>query len=154
MASRILLDRHALCVVLSIGVTENKVYLCQLCHRQLGARGYAPHTPAGERKSNVASFYLGEPYKETWQEFRSICVREGTSASKRLVAYIVDYIEKHGDGNPQTLLVHAGKPRTQPRYKTCKSSSRELHNGQFYCYFTSFWRVAKACEQCKTYGEK
>ena len=51
-------------------------------------------------KTNVGSFYL-QGKQDEWKEYRAICKREGTTASKKILAHIMQYVENHGPGNPQ-----------------------------------------------------
>jgi len=97
-----------------------------------------------------ASFYLGTAKKE-WDIFKEICIREGTTASKKIVEYIIKYNDKHRDGNPQTMLDYAGEVKTLPRYKTCPKSSGKLLKGTFWCEQHSHSHVPKACDRCDDY---
>lgn len=113
-------------------IPENKVVLCESCHSRLVNHPYQ-RCEKGQNRSNIGTFYLGDPYRKTWQDFRAISIREGTTASKKIVEFIQDYVSKHGEGNPQTLLEYAGKPKTLPLWKTCKSSNGVLVKGEFRC---------------------
>ncbi len=56
-----------------------------------------------EFKHRNASFYLGnEGY--LWPLFKKSCEREGKKASKVLLEYVRNYVEKHDPGNPQTRV--------------------------------------------------
>lgn len=139
-------------------IPENVVFLCRECHDTFGRTGSAfgrgdRSATKGRNLTPVGSFYLGRPYMKTWQEFRAICVREGTSASKKLVEFITDYTDKHSEGNPQTLLKFGNNPRTLPLYKTCQYSNKEKSKGEFYCTKTNYWRVPEACTRCDRYEE-
>jgi hypothetical protein len=96
---------------------ENTVYLCHRCHVRLGDKGFPLHHGKGKNQSRVGTFYLGEPYRETWQEFRAICIREGTTASKKIINFITQYVQDHDEGNPQQKIgryVEEGKPYFAP----------------------------------------
>ena len=55
-----------------------------------------------------ASFYMGSN-KWAWKEFLEITKREGENASTKLTKFIVNYVETHGPGNPQTLMSSFGE---------------------------------------------
>ena len=97
------------------------MYLCTRCHKLLGAPGYKSHTGKGKNRSNVGTFYLSDPYKDTWQEFRVICIREGTTASKKIVEFMVQYVMEHKKGNPQLLLEKFSGKAKQKCYRCDKA---------------------------------
>jgi len=77
------------------------------------------------------------------QNFREVCVREGTTASKKLKEFIERYLAVHNDGNPQLLLI---KFIEEAKLKEC-----------FFCrgHFDRLWKVeyrsglvAPTCEVC------
>ena len=56
------------------------------------------------RLSGVASVYFGNNIG-AWKRFLLICRREGTTASKKIVSIVIDYVQEHDPGNPQTNLI-------------------------------------------------
>jgi len=97
---------------------ENIVYLCRTCHIRFTDYGNHRINTESDKPSHarvskgpVASFYIGT-YVYYWNKFKTIAKREGTSASKKIVEFIMDYVEKHDPGNPQTRIpsyVEGGK---------------------------------------------
>ena len=51
-----------------------------------------------------ASFSFPDEDHPKWLQFIKICRREGTTASKRLTNYFVQYVGIHDPGNPQTIF--------------------------------------------------
>ena len=49
-------------------------------------------------------FYWGYGYQETWETFKEICRREGSTASEKIRELIFEYVRVHEPGNPQTRL--------------------------------------------------
>lgn len=103
------------------------------------------------------NIYIRKNFEATYKSFLKVCEREGESASTKIRNWIQEYMAAHGEGNPQTLLKYAGKPKTLPLWKTCRWSQGLLINGQFYCQpggSNPYWRIPKACEHCSHYREK
>lgn len=140
------LEKHHL-KPLSKGGTEapeNIVFLCKPCHRHKVDYGFAKRkvSPFENNSSLAASFYIGDPYKKVWQEFRVICLREGTTASKKLVEFISKYVKNHEPGNPQqlvsTFFEGGAKAYVAPKCFVCKNEAvTELVNlkglKRFFC---------------------
>lgn len=106
-------------------VPENIVFLCESCHSRLGKRPYARPTGQG----SVATFYIGA-YKESWEKFRTICIREGTTASKKILEFVQEYVTRHEPGNPQTRLDRSLDASRGPLCSRCGSPATRV-------YFTS-----------------
>lgn len=53
-------------------------------------------------KRSSRQFY--GPAGRTWDDFKRICKREGSSASEKLTSYVEQYVIIHAPGNPQTLI--------------------------------------------------
>jgi hypothetical protein len=70
---------------------------------------------------------------ETWNHFMRVCQREGVSASGKVEIFVDEYLRVHGEGNPQTMLDYAEKPKCLPLWKTCTESKGELRQGLFSC---------------------
>ena len=51
-----------------------------------------------------ASFSFPDEIYPKWQTFIQLCKREGTTASRRLTHYIIQYVGEHDPGNPQTTM--------------------------------------------------
>jgi hypothetical protein len=68
-----------------------------------------------------------------WRSFMDCCRREGDPASGKIDQYVSEYLAGHGQGNPQTLLDYAEKPKCLPLWKTCRESKGELRQGLFTC---------------------
>ena len=65
-------------------------------------------------KSPVKKFYYDDGLTGTWDKFIEICRREGSSASKKLREFIIEYVADHEPGNPQLKLdrvLEDGGPR-------------------------------------------
>lgn len=41
---------------------------------------------------------------DLWKAFKKICNREDASASNKIEGYIKEYVDRHGNGNPQLML--------------------------------------------------
>ena len=50
------------------------------------------------------NFYWGHGYQETWEKFKEICRREGSTVSEKLREFVFDYVRVHEPGNPQLRL--------------------------------------------------
>lgn len=77
--------------------------------------------------------YIKAEDQENWKKFKETCEREGESMASKVSKFVADYTATHGQGNPQTMLDFAGKPKTLPYWKTCKSSGGKLIKGEFSC---------------------
>ena len=91
-----------------LDIPENRVLLCRRCHDNrhkvkvgTGSQGVYSY---GKNKTPIASFYIAG-FETYWQNFREVCVREGTTASKKLKEFIERYLAVHNEGNPQLLLM-------------------------------------------------
>jgi len=122
---------------------ENSVYLCEDCHEKLVKKGRQRYTPKGKNKSNVGTFYLSDPYKLTWQEFRVICIREGTTASKKLVSFMTEYVQEHKEGNPQ-LMLETFIGDVQHKCFGCEGMFKNLTKVKFIS-----GRIGAVCSPCK-----
>lgn len=96
----------------------------------------------------------------TYELFKKVCDREGTSASAKIMKMINDYMAAHGEGNPQTILDYAGEFRTLPKWKTCTFSQGFRFKGEIFCQpigrrgYHSNWRPAARCSRCEIYTPK
>lgn len=95
----------------------------------------------------TAQIYIKRDFEDTWKSFKMICKREGSSISDKIMAeYVAPYVAIHRDGNPQTQLDFAGKPKTLPLWKTCKASNGKILEGQFYCRDCQDLKFPDVCE--------
>lgn len=64
--------------------------------------------------SPCKKFYYDDGLTGTWDKFLEICKREGSSGSKKLREFIIEYVHQHEPGNPQLRLdrvLEDGGPR-------------------------------------------
>jgi hypothetical protein len=105
-----------------------------------------------------ATHYVKNKDLATYRSFQKVCEREGESVSQKLMIMIYAYMASHGDGNPQTLLDHAGEVRTLPKWKTCRHSQGIRVQGTIFCEASDGrkgifpgWRLVAACDRCDHY---
>jgi len=90
--------------------------------------------------------YVKVTFEATWEAFQKTCIREGSTPSRHMEKWVADYMAVHAQGNPQTLLDHAGKPQTLPLWKTCRHGSEGLQGGSFVCRQDGILRSQTICE--------
>ena len=77
-----------------LDIPENRVLLCKRCHdnrhktKRSGSQGCYHYD---RNKTPVASFYIAG-FEQIWQNFRAICIKEGTTASKKIREFIEHYM--------------------------------------------------------------
>jgi len=106
-----------------------------------------------------ATFYLKDHQRILWKRFQEVAEREHGrgGVNKILIPFIEKYVAAHGHGNPQTILDYAGQPRTLPKWKTCRNSLKEQHQGEVYCRLvkrsisTQTWVSTIRCHSCEHY---
>jgi len=103
------------------------------------------------------TFYVRAGDEDQYQKFQKVCDREGESVSEKIANWIRDYMASHGEGNPQTILDYAGKPKTLPLWKTCLFSQKMRVKGEIYCNpvrrrgHHAGWKIVSACTRCNIY---
>lgn len=50
------------------------------------------------------TFYMSSEDAAFWERFASILKREGSNRSEHLSKHIIEYVERHDPGNPQTRI--------------------------------------------------
>lgn len=101
-------------------------------------------------KKKYAHIYLREAFIPTWETFKKICKREGKNINQHILEFVFEYVERHKDGNPQTILDFASERKCLPRYKVCVWSKGFIRDGLFKCNHPrqSQWYGPKICDEC------
>lgn len=80
-------------------VPENTVHLCKDCHKSLGLHQGMPQRKRSSSSYAVTSLYVGA-YAPYWERFKELVGMDRKSASEVIMAFVVDYVNKHDPGNP------------------------------------------------------
>ena len=100
--------------------------------------------------------YFREITQDTWDEFKRITEREGSSASRKIEDFVRDYVDQHKHGNPQTLILpfaRGARPVVEKRVPMRECDYYAVtHDGKPYCNYD--WGVGgqkpDRCYSCDT----
>lgn len=79
-----------------------------------------------------------------WTDFKEICEREGEKMSKKIEAFIADYVMVHKKGNPQMMLASF----TEEKKDGCQFAERK-RSGQTFCGLNKYWMLESECTKCE-----
>ena len=103
-----------------------------------------------------ATIYLKDTDENTWDEFKEIADREGSSASEKIAEFIRKYVDVHRHGNPQTLILTFADGKRLSLEKRFQNLDCEHYHassqGKPWCSLTyaSPWDVPARCFLCDT----
>lgn len=61
------------------------------------------------------NLYVPDVKERVWKDFKTICEREGESASEKILEFISRYVDRHRHGNPQTMIKRWIPEETKPK---------------------------------------
>ncbi len=99
----------------------------------------------------TAQIYIKREEESTWESFKKICEINGWKFSDKIMENVRNIVAIHSGGGSQTLLDNIDKPKTLPKYKTCRLSDKQFIKGEFYCKEYKTWYIVSACDNCKKY---
>jgi hypothetical protein len=89
-------------------------------------------------KTRICAYLDGK----AWKKFMEICVRENESASGKIENFVIEYVIRHGPGNPVIPL----DKFNDPVLRTCELCSRPANHLWNVLYISG--KVLRSCKPC------
>ncbi len=105
-----------------------------------------------EKRKDITNIYIPEDFRSTFEAFKKICDREGSSSSEKIRFFIQDYVQQHEVPNPQTVMQSFNGQLAKPIMLTLPECPARLwidpERHEIYCDKIHSIKFPAACYTC------